>query len=155
MMKSKDIKRNISWLIRNSSLVLILSILSYGCTTYRPSPSTTYPVQPPDRPEGEAEMMTAVYSPTLGAAAVLYRQAESSFTKGSYRQAEMEIERAVRIEPRNVDYWHTLGKVMYQQRLYEQAVQICLKSKSLAGSNRQLLQMNDELIDRARQLQSP
>lgn len=155
MTNSKGKKRNIYLLIRSSSLVLILSIFSYGCTTYSPSPTTTYPVQPPDRPEGESEMLTAVYSPTLGAAAVLYRQAESSLTKGSYRQAEMEIERALRIEPRNGDYWHTLGKVMYQQRLYKQSVQICLKSKSLAGSNRQLIQMNDELIGRARQLQSP
>jgi len=150
----KGKKRNMTLLIRNSSLLLIFSLLNHGCTSYSPVPSTTYP-EPADRSKGEPGVITAVYSPTLGAAAVLYRQAESSLAKGSYRQAEMEIERALRIEPRNGDYWHTLGKVMYHQRHYEQAVQICLKSKSLAGSNRQLIQMNDELIGRSRQLQSP
>ena len=46
-----------------------------------------------------------------------------------------------------------MARVKYKQNLYQQAVQFCLKSKSLAGGNSELIRLNDALIAAARQHQ--
>lgn len=72
-------------------------------------------------------------------------------TRGNYGQAEMMLERAIKIEPRNAHYWYTMAEVKYSQGQYSQTVHLCSKSKSLAGKNSQLLQLNDTLTAKARQ----
>ena len=72
-------------------------------------------------------------------------------TRGNYGQAEMMLERAIKIEPRNAHYWYTMAEVKYSQGQYSQAVHLCSKSKSLAGRNSQLLQLNDTLSYKAKQ----
>ena len=129
-------------LCRTFTMAFLLSFLLYGCTARSPIPSPSYP---------EPAKPVAIYSPKLGPAASLYRQAESSLAQGRYRQAEMELERALRIEPRNGDYWYTMARVKYHQNLPDQAIQFSLKSKSLAGHNSDLIRLNDELIGSARQ----
>ena len=133
-------------------LLFFLAVVLHGCAVQRP-------VYPPPAPEAESTprpgaQQPAVYAPKLGSAASLYYQAKASLDQGRYHQAELELERALRIEPRNGDYWHTMAKVKYQQNLYNQAIQFCLKSKSLAGQNSELIRQNDALIARARQQQS-
>ncbi len=132
-------------------LLLFLSFVLHGCAVQSPAPPPSPGPENIPRPGAEK---SAPYSPKLGSAASLYSQAKASLAQGRYHQAELELERALRIEPRNGDYWHTMAKVKYQQNLYNQAVQFCLKSKSLAGRNSELIRLNDALIAQARQQQS-
>lgn len=82
-----------------------------------------------------------------GPAASLYLQADSALRSGDPRRAEILIERALRIDPGQALYWHTLGRAKYDQGAYAQAVQLFLKAESrmngggpLARSNRQFLE---------------
>lgn len=99
-------------------------------------------------PQGEEEFGTGV-KPSRGPAHTLYRDAEHAIRKGEYKQAEMLLNRALRIEPRNGWYWHAMGRVKYAQTAYEQAIQFCLKSDSLAGSDLGLKRSNHLLLQKA------
>lgn len=129
------------------------SLLLHGCTVKQYIPPPSYP-ESPRTPVTEPDTPPATYSPQLGAASSLYHQAETSLAQGFYHQAELELERALRIEPRNADYWYTMARIKFGQNLHKQTIQFCLKSKSLAGKNGTLIKMNDELISRARRQQS-
>ena len=138
--------KRLNWALQ---ALLLSSLLLNGCTLQSPPPSVPYPgtarIPPPVQREA------APYAPKLGPASALYGQAETSLAAGRYHQAELELERALRIEPRNPDYWYAMARVKYKQNLYQQAVQFCLKSKSLAGGNSELIRLNDALIAAARQ----
>ncbi len=136
---------------RTLQALLLFSLLLHGCAVQRPAPPVPYP-QPASIPQ-PLKSAPAAYSPRLGPASALYGQAESSLAAGRYHQAELELERALRIEPRNPDYWYAMARVKYKQNLYQQVVQFCLKSKSLAGGNSELIKLNDALIADARQHQ--
>ncbi len=99
---------------------------------------------PPQREEEFGGM-----KPSRGPAHTLYRDAEHAMRKGDYKQAEMLLNRALRIEPRNGWYWHAMGQVKYAQTAYEQAIQFCLKSDSLAGSDPELKRSNHLLMQKA------
>ncbi len=132
--------------------LLFFSLLINGCGLKSPAPPVPYP-GPASIPQ-PLPSAPAPYSPKPGPASALYRQAETSLTAGRYQQAELELERALRIEPRNPDYWYAMARVKYKQNRYQQAVQFCLKSKSLAGRNSELIRLNDTLISEARQHQA-
>ena len=85
-----------------------------------------------------------------GAAAALYQTARESLKKSEYKQAEMTMERALRIEPRNGYYWYTMAQIKYRQQDYSQAINLCLKSKSFAGQDLNLIEINDSLIENSR-----
>ena len=133
-------------------LVLLLALALHGCAVQRTAPRAPSPVPKSTPPPGLEEPV--MYSPKLGPAASLYSQAKVSLDQGRYHQAELDLERALRIEPRNGEYWYAMARVKYQQNLHNQAIQFCLKSKSLAGQNSELIRMNDALIAKARQQQS-
>ncbi len=125
--------------------ILFLFLLVPGCAL---PPSSSYPPTPAPSPS------TGTYEPELGKAASLYHKAETSRSQGHYHQAELELERALRIEPRNAHYWHTMAKIKFHQKRYEQTIQFCLKSKSLAGNSKKILSLNDALIAEAEQKQA-
>lgn len=106
-------------------------------------PITVEPMDPA-RPIAEPPSQT-------GAAAALYQTAREALTKSEYKQAEMTMERALRIEPRNGYYWYTMAQIKYRQQDYSQAINLCLKSKSFAGQDTNLIEINNSLIDNARQ----
>ncbi len=143
---------SISLFPRTVHLVLLLALVLHGCAVQGPAPRVPSPVQKSAPPSSLEEPV--VYSPKLGPAASLYRQAKVSLDQGRYHQAELDLERALRIEPRNGEYWYAMARAKYQQNLHNQAIQFCLKSKSLAGQNSQLIRLNDALIAKARQQQS-
>ena len=68
----------------------------------------------------------------------------------NYRQAELMMERALRIEPKNGYYWYTLAEIKYGEKQYAKTVQFCLKSKSMAGNDVKLLRLNEQLMEKAR-----
>lgn len=88
-----------------------------------------------------------------GPAHRLYTQAEAAMASGQLEQAEMLMERALRIEPRNALYWHTLAQVKYDKGEFEQTVQFCLKSESLARDNPELHNVNRILMEQAEKRQ--
>ena len=88
--------------------------------------------------------------PQRGPAQSLFRDAEQAIRKGQFKRAEMLLERALRVEPRNGWYWHAMGRVQYEQGSFDQARQFCLKSNSLAGRDTDLKQQNRLLLEKVR-----
>lgn len=89
-------------------------------------------------------------NPQLGPAGSLYKKAEQHLAKGSYRQAELALERALRVEPRNGYYWYSLARTKFGQKQYAQARQLCYKSKTAAGGDKALIEANDFLISQTK-----
>jgi hypothetical protein len=77
--------------------------------------------------------------PVAGPAAPLYAEAESALQAGNVPAAEMLLQRALRIEPRNPHYWYALARTASQQGNHRQTVQFCLKAASLASADSQLM----------------
>lgn len=130
-------------LIHTASLLLILCWLGLalnGCAPLQKPPVSRPPTSPPP----------TVEQPVTGPAAGLYTEAENAMRAGNYANAEMLLERALRIEPRNPHYWYTLALLKYRLGQYRQTIQFCLKTDSLAGREPQLAAQNRELLQLAR-----
>lgn len=159
-----------------ASALLMVSLMLNGCTVKRTLPPPSYPKKPvPSRPAPAKPPVPVQpvpvpapapqplppqepaesYRPKTGPAGALYATAQEALGRGNFQQAEMVMERALRIEPRNSHYWYTMAQVKYRQGQYSQAIHFSSKSKSLAARNAQLLRLNDELIQRAKQRLSP
>jgi len=83
------------------------------------------------------------------AAGSLLASAHQSVQAGQFDRAEVTLERALRVEPRNARLWHEMAQVKYGQKDYGQAVQFCLKANSLAGRDTALIRQNWQLMSRA------
>jgi tetratricopeptide (TPR) repeat protein len=83
------------------------------------------------------------------AAGALLAGARQQVRAGEFSQAEIMLERALRVEPRNARLWHEMAEVKYAQKDYGQAVQFCIKSNSLAGKDYNLIQQNWLLMEKA------
>lgn len=81
-----------------------------------------------------------------GPAGPLYRKAKTFLDHKEYGQAELAMERALRIEPKNGYYWYTLAEIKFADKQYARMKQLCLKSKSLASGDVALIQLNDQLM---------
>lgn len=147
-------------ILRVSTVIIISLVILSGCGVKRPVSKPTYPSYPPaTKPQIEPEKPVktptikpaTIYSPKLGPAGSLYQSAKNSLGSGDTQKAEMTMERALRIEPKNGHYWYTMGKIKFEQKQYAQSIHLCLKSKSLAGSDQNLLILNDTLMKKARQ----
>ena len=86
-------------------------------------------------------------SPTAGSS--LLENAKQALQADKFNQAEIFLERALRLEPRNGELWHTMGQVKFKQNHHAQAVQFCLKSNSLARKNPLLIRKNWNLMEKA------
>jgi len=83
------------------------------------------------------------------AAGTLLAGARQQMRAGEFSQAEIMLERALRVEPRNARLWHEMAEVKYAQKDYSQAVQFCIKSNSLSGKDYNLIQQNWLLMEKA------
>ncbi len=125
-------------------IILILALLALnGCA----APQRTGP--PPVSDPGIAPPAVE-YKAVVGPAGALYGEAEKALKAGRLAEAEMLIERALRIEPRNPHYWHSLAGVKYRRGQYAETVQLCLKSDSLAGKHSPLNERNKNLLGEAK-----
>lgn len=79
----------------------------------------------------------------------LLADAKQAMKMGQFDQAEIYIERALRISPRDAAIWHAMGQVKYGQNNHGQSVQFCLKSNSLAGRDTHLIRQNWKLIEQS------
>jgi len=140
---------------RHLVALLFVVMFLHGCSgrpiapvVYQPpSPETRYP--DPILPEVGSQQPTAPKDRYAGPAAPLYRKAKTFMAQENYRQAELAMERALRIEPKNGYYWYTLAEIKFADKQYGKMKQLCLKSKSLAGGDNNLIQLNDRLINKA------
>jgi tetratricopeptide (TPR) repeat protein len=124
------------YMVRNIGLFIAVTLFLHGC-------GVTYPVGPPSQRE-------PVQAPEEGkAAGALLASARQNVMEGQFSKAEMILERALRVEPRNARLWHEMAQVKYGQKDYGQAVQFCIKSNSLAGKDNGLIQQNWLLMEKA------
>ena len=134
-------------------LLLCTGIFLYGCggrvsvPVYEPT-EQNYPE--PAEPEVEVVPPASSIDMMSGPAAPLYRKAKSLLIQKEYKQAELTMERALRIEPKNGYYWYMLAEIASSQKQNGRTVQFCLKSKSLAGSDTRLINLNEQLIEKSR-----
>ncbi|MFL6622687.1 MAG: tetratricopeptide repeat protein [Sulfurifustaceae bacterium] len=84
------------------------------------------------------------------AVVALVRSARDEAAAGRLNAAASQLERALRIEPRNPALWHELARLRLHQGEFEQAAQCATKSNSLAGDKPQLRASNWRLIGQAR-----
>ena len=79
----------------------------------------------------------------------LIDDAQTALENNNLHQAEMHIERAVRIEPRNPAIWHTMARIKLHKQEYAQAINFCLKSNSMIGDQKSLQKENLLLMSQA------
>lgn len=73
---------------------------------------------------------------------------------GDYANAEVKLERALRIEPGNADLWYELAHIKFQQEQYSQAESLALRANSFAGNKDFLRRDIWNLIGQARGAQN-
>ena len=84
------------------------------------------------------------------AVVALVQNARSNVSAGELGSAAANLERALRIEPRNPALWHELARVNLHQGKPLQAAQFAGKSNTFAGENAVLKAANWRLIGQAR-----
>lgn len=101
---------------------------------------------------GCAMMQTAAPPQPSGNTAVqeLLNKAHDQAAAGRLDAAGANLERALRIEPRNSVLWQELARVRLDQGQYRQAENLAAKSNALAGGNRYLQAENWRIIGEAR-----
>lgn len=140
-------------------LLLAGTLLLSSCTVQRQRVQPLPPAIPKQRvivaPPVTPKETTAVGEETAptphGVAASLQKTAGEALTAGRFSQAEILVERALRLEPRNPELWHMMGRVKSGQSNPAQTVQFCLKSNSLAAGNSALTRRNWLLMAKAYQ----
>lgn len=172
LMVNNSRQRTCRWL----RMVVVLALVSFlaGCApkkkiappVFREEPpaqvQTAPPASPaPSKPEMERQLETAPKAapeipamearipPPPGQAGVLLASANKAMQAGQPDKAEMHLERALRLSPREAQLWHAMANVRYAQGNYAQAVQLCLKSNSLAGRNSAIVRRNWLLMEKA------
>ena len=134
-------------------LILFAATVLYGCggrpivPVYEPGPKPRYPE--PKVPE-VIQQPAAPKDWLAGPAAPLYRKAKNSLDQKDYIKAELVMERELRVEPNYGYYWYMLAKIKFAEKQYGRMVQLCLKSKSLAGGDTRLIQLNEQLMAKSR-----
>lgn len=127
-------------LCRRLALFVLVVVILNGCAAPRKTEPPSSPLLPPP----------SEYKPVTGPAAALYKEAEVALQSDRLADSEILLERALRIEPRNPYYWHSMAQVKYRQGKYRDTVQFCLKADSLAGKQPQLVVRNKELLQQAK-----
>jgi len=129
-------------------------LLAAACTT-----TTTLP-EPQQQSGFEIETMAeqgeAQIRPdnsTSQTVLALLDRAQSAAQSGQLHTAESQLERALRIEPRNPVLWHYMAKLRLHQNRLSEAAGLAAKSNTLAGQNRALRADNWRIIAHARQQQ--
>lgn len=105
-----------------------------GCAPGRPGPSS-----------GDVET-----GESLPAVRALQVSSQAAFAEGDFEAAAADLERALRVAPRDPELWHELARVRQAQGQFAEAESLALRSNSLAGGDEALEQRNLELIEECR-----
>lgn len=109
------------------------------------APSTPQPVVDYPRTIDDTQASSAIMA--------LYHQAQQDRGAGKLDAASNDLERAMRLDPRNAFLWNALASLHLQQQQSQQAESEASKSNSLAGGNPYLEASNWRVIAAARQAQ--
>lgn len=141
----------------------------YEPATRSPSPATTSPpssrtapsstTRPgdPGSARGEASLPVASAErrsdqPKVrqenAASAVLLEQSRDERAAGSYAEAAVSIERALRIDPNNPALWIELAEIKGAEGNLDQAEMMARKALTLAGSDRSIEERAERLLSR-------
>lgn len=132
-------------------LALVAAVLVLGaCATIDDDDDAAPPPRPPDaqpgeRPEPSSEAMPAAVLELVSAA-------ERDSSAGRHDRAAAQLERALRVAPRNPVLWQNLAVVRYRQDQLEEAIAMAERSNDLAGPDARLRRDNWRLIGVAREL---
>lgn len=118
-------------IVTRCGLILITTLFLGGCAVLQTN-------APPTQPSDNA------------AVTALLNKAKNQSAAGRMDEAGANLERAMRIEPRNPVLWHELARVRLEQGQYRQAENMAAKSNMLAGTNRYLQAQNWRIIGEAR-----
>lgn len=127
-------------------IAFLFFLAMFGCHGCAVLPPTKIPPEQVEKPVDYPRAPVAPKKETAGPADSLYKKANESFRKGNWDQAEVQIERALRIEPGNGYYWYTLAQIKFEKKEFAQTLQLCRKSRSLAAGDENLGQLCDSLI---------
>jgi hypothetical protein len=145
------------------------SLSPYDPAARAPSPATASPAssRPPatstsrpddaGAPRGEASVPVASAEPRSNqpkvrqenaASAVLLEQSRDERAAGSYTEAAVSIERALRIDPNNPVLWIELAEIKGAEGDLDQAQMMARKALTLAGTDRSIEARADRLLSR-------
>jgi Tetratricopeptide repeat len=115
--------------------------------TTTPSPIESIPEVRPLPPRIGDKLFLASAPPAVHA---LENDIESKFKARAYGDAASQLDRAIRIQPKNPELWHVLAEIRLRQNQPEQAEDLAKKSISLSKGNSDLIRSNWRLISDAR-----
>lgn len=121
-----------------AAMVLALFFITASCAPQKRVNVPVYRVEPQEQTPKSA-----------GQTATLLASADKAIQAGKLDKAEMHLERALRLSPRDAQLWQAMARVRFEQGNYGQAVQFCLKSNSLAGTNATIVRQNWLLMEKA------
>ena len=101
-------------------------------------------------PEAEPNPVPEV-SATAPAALALAAQSDQARAEGNLRLAGIQLERALRIAPRDAGLWNRLAQVRLEQQEFQQAERMADRSLQLGAADRALSLSNWRIIVRARE----
>lgn len=115
----------------------------------KPPSATPAPPAPAAPPPQRQPAQEVVIPPPAGRVGTLLRNANQAMQTGHFGRAELQLERALRLAPREPQLWHAMARLRFAQGNYAQAAQFCLKSNSLAGRHRAIRRQNWLLLEKA------
>nr|WP_231362881.1 tetratricopeptide repeat protein [Thioalkalivibrio sp. ALJT] len=145
--------------------VLGLALVLVACATPAPRDATAPAPEPRSMPEPrssgpDADERDAAPAPepevarTPAAALNLAQQAESARQTGNTGRAEQQLERALRIAPRDAGLWHQMAVLRLDQQRFQQAERLAARSLQMAGAgDRDLALRNWRVMLEAREAQ--
>ena len=126
------------------SFLLFSLLFAIGACSFTPLKQEGFPVG-----KGEVSQVrppSSTSSPVLA----LLKKARNAAIEGNLAMAESQLERALRIEPRNAALWHYMAKLRLNQGQLTQAAGLAAKSNSLEKRDKQLQADNWRIIAHAR-----
>lgn len=142
------------------AVALLLVVFLAACAV--PETRAPAPEQPPaaEVPEPDSIPHEETREPepaaepeaTPSAALALAEQAEGSRNEGNLERAAQQLERALRIAPRDASLWHQMARIRLEQGNYPQADRLAGRSLQLDGErDRSLALENWRVIEAARE----
>lgn len=105
------------------------------------------PAEPEEAPRAAPEEP----APTAAAALALAEQSDAAIAAGDLRRAGLQLERALRIAPRDAGLWNRLAQVRFEQGEFRQAERMSQRSLQLGSGDRALALANWRIIAEARE----
>lgn len=132
--------------MRKLLFVLLFGLAGCADMPLNPSPGPTTGVAG-SAPQEEAQ--TESSSGSAEAVKELVASSKASKASGDYAHALADIERAIRIEPRNPCLWLELGETHLARGDAQQAAVTARKAMSVAGADRTATAAAEDLLERA------